>query len=162
MKATKEVIAALNACRKFEATLEDCLAAYWLYFKRERFHRLRDWFEERSACARKRKYALMERTYQLDQVPDNDRYSFEVVTLDKPENIQELVDYFLRELQDMRDAYEGGRDAAKKAGDTVTAKLLARGKKAIEDVLWCVEAKELKIKLVGPVQYLAHHMHPEK
>ena len=28
--------------------------------------------------------------------------------------------------------------------------------------LWRVEAKLKKISLIGPVEYLAHHMHPER
>jgi bacterioferritin (cytochrome b1) len=162
MKTTSDVAEGLLECLKYERTLEDCYGLYSSYFGRWRICRLRDWFCSRGEKARARKKELIERICQLDTTPDNKRYDVELDDVDEAGDIKKVVGYFLKTLSEAREAYEQARKAAKDNDDTVSARLLGRGKTGIEDDLWRVEAKERRIQLVGAELYIAHHMHTEK
>jgi bacterioferritin (cytochrome b1) len=162
VKGNPDVVAALDESLKYERTLADCFEQYWLYFARERIHRLRDWMliEKEAAC--KRRIALMERIYRLDQVPGNERYEIEVEPLEDADGIKDVVGYFVTAVTEAIAAAKAGRDACKDADDHVSAGVLAHGQEELEDCLWRLEAKQFKIQMVGATEYLAHHMHPEQ
>lgn len=161
MTAPDDVIDALNAALKYERTIQACLMGYHEYWERWRFHRLAWWFKKFAKKAGKRVDCLEDRLNELDSIPGHDAYEFKVVVVENPGDINDVWDYFITMGTEARQVYEDGRDACKAAGDSVSASILKRGKCGVEKLLCRVEAKQRKITLVGPVEYLAHHMHPE-
>lgn len=161
MKPAKGVIEALNACLKYERTLEDCHQHYAIYFKRQRFFRLFTDFRDFAREARHRKKHLMMRIAKLDSIESSDRYPYDVVTLDKPGEIDDVMKHFDTMLSEARQTYEKARETCSSAGDSVSSKLLGRHKCEIEHDLARFEAKRDRIKLIGAEAYLAHHMHME-
>lgn len=159
MKGNPEVIAALDEVLKWERTVAACLGAYHGYFRRWRIHRLEEWFHCQSHLACKRAEALCQRIEQLDAIPGQDQYRFDLVALDKAEDIAEVWKYFEESLAGTRDQYEDAKEACKGAKDSVSARLCGHNKEEVEDSLCRVEAKQKKVTLVGPALYLAEHMH---
>ena len=161
MKPDPAVIDALNACLVNERALVDLFGGYYHYFARWRIHRLRDWCEDQKFRAVKRQAALLDRINQLDTIPTPEHEDVVLQTVETAEDIEKVVKQLLSCLKDYRKAYEDARGVAKDDKDSVTAKLLGRNKAGVECGLWRVEAKQRKIQLIGPVEYLGHHMHPE-
>lgn len=155
------VIDALNAALKYERTIAACLRGYHEYFERWRFHRLKCWFKQQAKEACKRIDCLEDRINRLDTIPSNDAYEFDVEPVEVSSDIVKVWDYFLTMCGEARDEYEKSRGICKDADDSVSAKVCGKGKAGVEDLLWRVEAKANKIKLIGPDLYLAHHMHEE-
>jgi len=161
VNGAKPAIEALNDCLKYERTLQDCCQGYWLYFSRVRVHRLEKWFEWYHGAAMKRAQALELRVRWLDGTPSTDRYEYDVETVDLAEDIRKVFDYFDAMLNEARDQYEKSAGICKDSEDSVSAKLCGKNQEEIEDMLQRIEAKEWKVKVLGPVEYLAHHIHEE-
>ena len=161
MKPGKGVVDALNECLRWERTLAGCFQGYHEYFERWHFTRLKRWFKRHACAARGRVDDLEDRINDLDTVPGQAAFAYEVIPVNKADDISKVWAYFNESLEDARDAYERTRKACKDAGDSVSAGLCKRGKAGVEDSLIQVEEKVNKVKLIGAVAYLAHHMHPE-
>jgi len=159
MTGNPEVIAALDECLKWERTVAACLWAYRGYFGRWRFHRLEHWFHCQARAACKRVEALCARIEQLDAIPGQAEYSFELVELGTADDIAKVWEYFEESLAGTRGQYEDARAACKAAQDGVSAKVCGRNQEEVEDSLCRVEAKAKKVELVGAAAYLAEHMH---
>jgi bacterioferritin (cytochrome b1) len=161
MKAGPKVIAALDECLKYERTLAGCCGAYHQYFQRWRIHRLEKWFDWNRDAACHRAESLADRISVLDAIPGQDHYDFEVEEIEDANDISKVWDYFETMLTEARDEYEKAAGAAKDAGDSVSAHVCGHNQVAIEEMLGRIEAKQFKVKIVGAVEYLAHHMHNE-
>jgi bacterioferritin (cytochrome b1) len=159
MVGEDSVIDGLQACLKYERTLEDCAEQYHQYFKRWRIFGIMKDFGKLAKRARQSKKALMARLNDLDTIPSQDRYPIEVEPIDKASSITRYMDYFYDMAVEALGAYESAQGECARTGDSVTSGILGELKCKQDALLRQFEAKLKKVALVGPELYITEHMH---
>lgn len=158
------ILLLLAECLKYERTICACFGGYHAYFSIIRIHQIEEWMGWCRDAACKRVDALEKEIFRLGGMPVNEAYEFELVMLERAEDILDVWQYFDRMISEAIQVYARssgvlGTSAPDSIGTATTGAICGAHQVFLEDTMVRVKAKQTKVKLIGAAQYIAEHMH---
>lgn len=146
MQADPSVAAALNATLALEITFFEVVHAYEHVFKRRKYKKLREWFDDIVSDSRGRRRYLTDRLFKLDSPASIGMGS---AVVNPAEKVEAILSSTLGLAQALLASYQAGYVTAESAGDNVTADGFCDLQADVESLVGSLEAFAGQIEEVG-------------